>query len=132
MCMCVCVSGRHLFSHIEFCFKLGKILGKLKDKLTEQTYRKIVLFLVEPRNRQSESRALRLEMREREWEKERERGRKIFVLFYLDSEEGREFFQRIGILHLFGLRRSLNHVTLSLSLHLALLVVWYWWQRNRE
>ena len=112
-----------LFPHIEFCFKLGKILGKLKDKLTEQIYRKIVLFLVEPRNRQSESRALRLEKREKMRKRERERQKDFCAILFKDSEEGREFFQRIGILHLFGLRRSLNYVTLSLSLHLAVLVV---------
>ena len=99
------------YSHIEFCFKLEKILEKLKDQLTEQTNRKIALFLVEPRNRPSESRALRLKMRKREREREieRERGKQkdFRAVLFRDSEERREFFQRMGTFHLFGLRRSL-------------------------
>lgn len=82
MCTCVWESGRLHFSHVELAFKLGEILGKLKEKIAEQINSKIVLFLVEPRNRHSESRTLGLGLRQREIkarERERERDLCYFI-----------------------------------------------------
>ena len=64
---CVWESGRLHFFQVESHLKLGKILGKLKEKkIPEQINSKIVLFLVEPRNRHSESRTLGLGLRQKE------------------------------------------------------------------